>query len=145
MIPNHARYQTALHPVKKMVGVKGFEPSTPWSQTMCATKLRYTPTKFKCSCPSNLLYYSKTFSLLQVFLPILKRFLGKKFLRSFIILPYLGKNCNSFLALKRDFSQAYGFYIEIKRYRVSPVSFKLHNKSLIDFFFKGFFFLVFFN
>ena len=26
-----------------MVGVKGFEPPTPWSQTKCATKLRYTP------------------------------------------------------------------------------------------------------
>jgi hypothetical protein len=28
----------------EMVGVKGFEPSTPWSQTKCATRLRYTPT-----------------------------------------------------------------------------------------------------
>ena len=26
-----------------LVGVKGFEPSTPWSQTMCATGLRHTP------------------------------------------------------------------------------------------------------
>ena len=26
-----------------MVGVKGLEPSTPWSQTRCATRLRYTP------------------------------------------------------------------------------------------------------
>ena len=29
-----------------MVGVKGLEPPAPWSQTMCATKLRYTPTLF---------------------------------------------------------------------------------------------------
>ena len=29
--------------LKKMVGVKGFEPSALWSQTRCATKLRYTP------------------------------------------------------------------------------------------------------
>ena len=27
-----------------MVGAKGFEPSTLWSQTRCATRLRYTPT-----------------------------------------------------------------------------------------------------
>ncbi len=27
-----------------MVGVEGFEPPTLWSQTRCATKLRYTPT-----------------------------------------------------------------------------------------------------
>ncbi len=26
-----------------MVGVAGFEPATLWSQTRCATKLRYTP------------------------------------------------------------------------------------------------------
>ena len=26
-----------------MVEVRGFEPPAPWSQTMCATKLRYTP------------------------------------------------------------------------------------------------------
>ncbi len=26
-----------------MVGVAGFEPAAPWSQTRCATKLRYTP------------------------------------------------------------------------------------------------------
>lgn len=26
-----------------MVGVEGFEPPTLWSQTRCATKLRYTP------------------------------------------------------------------------------------------------------
>ena len=28
---------------KKMVGVKGFEPSASWSQTTRATKLRHTP------------------------------------------------------------------------------------------------------
>ena len=28
---------------EKMVGVKGFEPPTPCSQSTCATKLRYTP------------------------------------------------------------------------------------------------------
>ena len=27
-----------------MVGVEGFEPPTLWSQTRCATRLRYTPT-----------------------------------------------------------------------------------------------------
>ena len=28
-----------------MVGVQGFEPWTPWSQTRCATRLRHTPTR----------------------------------------------------------------------------------------------------
>ncbi len=28
---------------RKMVGVQGFEPWTPWSQTRCATRLRHTP------------------------------------------------------------------------------------------------------
>ena len=28
-----------------LVGEKGFEPSTPWSQTRCATRLRYSPRK----------------------------------------------------------------------------------------------------
>ena len=28
-----------------MVGVAGFEPAAHWSQTSCATKLRYTPEK----------------------------------------------------------------------------------------------------
>ena len=29
---------------KKLVGETGFEPATLWSQTRCATKLRYSPT-----------------------------------------------------------------------------------------------------
>ena len=28
---------------RMMVGAVGFEPTTPWSQTRCATKLRHTP------------------------------------------------------------------------------------------------------
>ena len=37
-----------LHPqlnvrLKRSIGVEGFEPPAPWSQTMCATKLRQTP------------------------------------------------------------------------------------------------------
>ncbi len=28
-----------------MVGARGFEPPTPWSQTRCATRLRYAPTR----------------------------------------------------------------------------------------------------
>ena len=27
----------------ELVGVVGFEPTTLWSQTICATRLRYTP------------------------------------------------------------------------------------------------------
>ncbi len=29
-----------------VVGEEGFEPPTLWSQTRCATKLRYSPTMF---------------------------------------------------------------------------------------------------
>ena len=30
----------------KLVGERGFEPPTHWSQTSCATKLRYSPLDF---------------------------------------------------------------------------------------------------
>ncbi len=32
----------------KMVGERGFEPPTHWSQTSCATKLRYSPIFLIC-------------------------------------------------------------------------------------------------
>ncbi len=32
-----------------VVGAKGFEPSTLWSQTRCATRLRYAPTCMYCN------------------------------------------------------------------------------------------------
>ncbi len=31
-----------------MVGEEGFEPPTLWSQTRCATKLRYSPKRCVC-------------------------------------------------------------------------------------------------
>jgi hypothetical protein len=34
---------------REMVGETGFEPATPWTQTKCATKLRYSPI-FRKSC-----------------------------------------------------------------------------------------------
>jgi hypothetical protein len=42
------KVQTKKKTVKRrsflnLVGVQGFEPWTPWSQTRCATGLRYTP------------------------------------------------------------------------------------------------------
>ena len=37
-------------PSYEMVGVQGFEPWTPWSQTRCATRLRYTPKNW---CPHH--------------------------------------------------------------------------------------------
>ncbi len=33
----------------KMVGEEGFEPPTLWSQTRCATKLRYSPKFLLCT------------------------------------------------------------------------------------------------
>ena len=47
---NHLSYRSKLFfllAIIFMVGVKGLEPPAPWSQTMCATKLRYTPIFFK--------------------------------------------------------------------------------------------------
>ena len=45
----HTGYKSAVLPLnyrgKNVVGVQGFEPWTPWSQTRCATRLRYTPNK----------------------------------------------------------------------------------------------------
>ena len=45
--PRTEAYETPeiplLYPAITMVGVQGFEPWTPWSQTRCATRLRYTP------------------------------------------------------------------------------------------------------
>ena len=35
---------TNLLQSREMVGETGFEPATPWTQTKCATKLRYSPT-----------------------------------------------------------------------------------------------------
>src|SRR5918993_710324 len=32
--------------LRKVVGAEGFEPPTLWSQTRCATRLRYAPTPF---------------------------------------------------------------------------------------------------
>ena len=39
---------------EKLVGVEGFEPPTLWSQTRCATKLRYTPINADESSKSEL-------------------------------------------------------------------------------------------
>ncbi len=40
----HAKTKNADHMISiYFVGVPGFEPGTPWSQTRCATGLRYTP------------------------------------------------------------------------------------------------------
>ena len=41
-----AGHSIRRHPERSLVGVQGFEPWTPWSQTRCATRLRYTPKIF---------------------------------------------------------------------------------------------------
>ena len=40
---------------KKMVGMTGFEPATPWSQTRCSTKLSHIPTLIKLMVPTKAL------------------------------------------------------------------------------------------
>ena len=44
----HRKQKTPPKRGSKLVGERGFEPPTHWSQTSCATKLRYSP-KF-CYC-----------------------------------------------------------------------------------------------
>lgn len=39
----HRKQKTPPKRGSKLVGERGFEPPTHWSQTSCATKLRYTP------------------------------------------------------------------------------------------------------
>ena len=41
----YAGFETILRKTEKVVGVQGFEPWTPCSQSRCATRLRYTPTE----------------------------------------------------------------------------------------------------
>ena len=40
---NYTRKATPLVCIMKGIGVTGFEPATPWSQTRCSTKLSHTP------------------------------------------------------------------------------------------------------
>ena len=40
---NRKRAVISDSPLMTLVGVQGFEPWTPWSQTRCATGLRHTP------------------------------------------------------------------------------------------------------
>ena len=43
----HRKQKTPPKRGSKLVGERGFEPPTHWSQTSCATKLRYSP-KYCC-------------------------------------------------------------------------------------------------
>ena len=40
---HHRKQKTPPKRGSKLVGERGFEPPTHWSQTSCATKLRYSP------------------------------------------------------------------------------------------------------
>ncbi len=56
LVPNQMRYQAALCPdckdFEEVVGAARFELATLWSQTRCATRLRYAPCNFqRCSAP----------------------------------------------------------------------------------------------
>ena len=59
-----------------MVGVRGFEPPALWSQTRCATKLRYTPLYMKrmggFGPPTFWLYARRAASLRHILLFSLK-------------------------------------------------------------------------
>ncbi len=48
-----------------MVGVTGFEPATPCSQSTCATELRYTPLGFVQARSGDADYYTKPEGLRQ--------------------------------------------------------------------------------
>ena len=58
LYPDELRALKALigpHLNFKMVGAEGFEPPTLWSQTRCATRLRYAP-KFLILCSKKEVY-----------------------------------------------------------------------------------------
>ena len=47
LLASFGREETAENidnPLKRLVGVRGFEPPTPASRRQCSTKLSYTPT-----------------------------------------------------------------------------------------------------
>ncbi len=44
---------TLLSGFLNLVGERGFEPPTHWSQTSCATKLRYSPNRGASYCYSS--------------------------------------------------------------------------------------------
>ena len=48
-----------------MVGAKGFEPSTLWSQTRCATRLRYAPTCAYCNGWHSLFHSARRHSMIE--------------------------------------------------------------------------------
>ena len=53
-----------------MVGAAGFEPATPWSQTRCATRLRYAPSLARrLTTPKVALLQDAKVHLFQLLLP----------------------------------------------------------------------------
>ena len=59
IVTNHRRYSLP-QPNLVLVGVEGFEPPTPCSQSRCATRLRYTPSRIRLSKPC----FHKEFAIL---------------------------------------------------------------------------------
>ncbi|CBJ92518.1 hypothetical protein XNC1_4496 [Xenorhabdus nematophila ATCC 19061] len=53
-----------------LVGERGFEPPTHWSQTSCATKLRYSPKTKRILLPA--LQTVNTFLTISVYLMIIQ-------------------------------------------------------------------------
>ena len=47
----HRKQKTPPKRGSKLVGERGFEPPTHWSQTSCATKLRYSPMGANITAP----------------------------------------------------------------------------------------------
>ncbi len=50
---NHAVKALEARPIRYVVGARGFEPPTPWSQTRCATRLRYAPKLYRLPLPDR--------------------------------------------------------------------------------------------
>ncbi len=60
-----------------MVGVRGFEPPAPWSQTTCATKLRYTPSFICCLTSTTILVYYIFKNIARLFYKFFSNILNK--------------------------------------------------------------------
>ena len=78
-------------PSEKMVGETGFEPATPWTQTKCATKLRYSPTY-----SSFFLFKAKRRRIVQSWYMLVKHF----FVQIFWLVIF-NPRCTFFIKLVR--------------------------------------------
>ena len=109
-----------------MVGVQGFEPWTPCSQSRCATRLRYTPTESifytergipgkSCKIPPMVAYFSSKF----------KSQIHAAFTAAVLVFCLLGTH---WVGLSHGISHA-GFQNQVSTVNASPITSKSFSHS----------------